>query len=104
MILYEQTLKDREPLPLTRKISPTAGDNFRDPIIVEPGEEVAIFFTLAAKMPEAFRAFVALNPVILRTAEGKYISSFAPPFVRGLPKGYGVEHLWRVFLMVVKNR
>lgn len=103
-ILYKQTPKDHEPLPLTKKVSSAAGDNFPNPITVESGDEVDIFFTLAAKMPKALNAFVAFNPVILRTAEGKYISSFTLPLLKGLPKGYGVEDLWRIFLMVLKNR
>ncbi|MCR4420003.1 MAG: hypothetical protein QHH27_06980 [Clostridia bacterium] len=73
------------PLPMTKKVLPTAGSDFPEPVAVEPGKTVSICFALAARTRAAFGAFVAINPVVLRTADGRYIAAFSPPLARGLP-------------------
>jgi|GEM_PF-1937951 len=80
-VLDNQAFEQRPYLSPTKRIIPDADSRFPQQVTVEPGSEVVISFTLAVTTENAFRFPLAINPIILKTINGRYVSHFSPPLI-----------------------
>ncbi len=77
---------------LNQKVIKEKTYNFTKRLDVAPGEKIALSFSLAASSSNAYRSFVAVDPIILETSEHLLILPNTPP-TRGGPWGYSIIDL-----------